>query len=100
MSTNICPGCNSQLKFMNTPNFGGGKLSDGNRVCRSCFKTLAKQDVSFGLKSKKNYSSEMVVAIIQKGDLKHNIPDRPEILAMYIFENFIGLKKLLKLRSN
>jgi hypothetical protein len=27
---------------MATPNFGGGKLKDGGRVCRECFGKVAK----------------------------------------------------------
>lgn len=72
-----CPGCDTELKFMNTPNFGGGKLKDGRRVCRACFKIMAKHDVSFGLKSKKNFDSEMVIEIVQGKAKKTEFPERP-----------------------
>jgi hypothetical protein len=37
-----CVICSAELKFMNTPAFGGGKLSDGGAVCNSCFQKINK----------------------------------------------------------
>jgi len=70
---NKCSSCAKELNFWNTPNFGGGKLNDGGRVCRHCFKIMAKHDNSFGLKSKMKYSSHDVQNIIS-GNI---IIDRP-----------------------
>lgn len=53
----FCEGCNTKLTFMTTPNLGGGKLNDGGKVCRECFKKMAKIDSGFGLNSSKKYSA-------------------------------------------
>lgn len=52
-----CASCNTELTFMTTPNLGGGKLSDGGRICRDCFAKMAKIDVGFGMNSKRQYDS-------------------------------------------
>jgi len=59
-----CTGCGTGLTFTSTPNFGGGKLNDGGRVCRECFRKIVNQDRSFGMYSHKNYDSDMVREII------------------------------------
>ena len=38
-----CGYCSAELKFMNTPNFGGGYLKTGERLCRDCFGKLIRQ---------------------------------------------------------
>lgn len=63
--TQHCIGCNTALTFTNTPNFGSGFLSDGQRVCRNCFSTIVKTHPSFGLKSKKDFSTTTVLQILQ-----------------------------------
>ncbi|UOX33691.1 TerB family tellurite resistance protein [Flavobacterium sediminilitoris] len=74
----ICSGCQKELGFLNTPNFGGGKLLDGGRVCRNCFKVMTKHDISFSLKSKIKYSSQNVYNIINKTKIEiQNVVDRP-----------------------
>lgn len=60
-----CIGCQAALTFNNTPNFGSGFLSDGQRVCRSCFSTIVRTHPSFGLKSKKDFSTATVLQILQ-----------------------------------
>lgn len=35
-----CILCSTELKFMNKPTFGSGKLSDGGVVCTSCYKKI------------------------------------------------------------
>lgn len=59
-----CSGCGTPLTFMTTPNFGGGKLNDGGRVCRECFGKIAKADVGFGLNSKKKYDTDLVRQVL------------------------------------
>lgn len=59
-----CIGCQAALSFNNTPNFGGGFLNDGQRVCRNCFATIVKSDPSFGLKSKKDFDTATVLQIL------------------------------------
>ena len=65
-----CASCSAKLTFFSKPNFGGGKLNDGGRVCRKCFAKLAKYDVGFGMNSKKDYSSEKVIEILNKNNTK------------------------------
>jgi len=64
MGNEYCAVCNEELKFMNTPNLGGGKLKDGERVCRFCFKKLADIDVGFGLTSRTNYDKAKVLELL------------------------------------
>lgn len=59
-----CSGCGTPLTFMTTPNFGGGKLKDGGRVCKECFGKVAKVDAGFGLNSKKKYDTNLVRQVL------------------------------------
>lgn len=59
-----CSGCGTPLTFMTTPNFGGGKLKDGGRVCRECFGKVAKVDVGFGMNSSKKYDTNLVRQVL------------------------------------
>lgn len=72
-----CSVCNSKMTFFNTPNLGSGRLSDGGRVCRKCFKIIVKTNVDFGLKSKKYYSTKMVKDIVEEYKNPNFIKDRP-----------------------
>lgn len=63
-----CANCGTVLTFMTTPNLGGGKLYDGGRVCRECFKKLTKIDVSFGLNSRKIYDTARVKEVLSNPD--------------------------------
>lgn len=60
----MCAGCGAPLSFMNTPNFGGGRLLDGERVCRRCFAYLAKVHPSFGLRSRKDHTAASVRVLL------------------------------------
>ncbi|OEK07345.1 hypothetical protein A8C32_18080 [Flavivirga aquatica] len=64
-----CSGCGLELTFMSTPSFGGGKLKEGGRVCRDCFKKIVKINASFGMKSKVKYNVNDVKKLL---DPKHN----------------------------
>jgi len=59
-----CAGCDTKLTFFTKPNFGGGKLNDGGRVCRKCFAKIAKYDVGFGMNSKRKYDTEKILNIL------------------------------------
>ncbi len=59
-----CSSCGTPLTFMSTPNFGGGKLKDGGRVCRECFGKVAKVDVGFGMNSSKKYDTNLVRQVL------------------------------------
>ena len=60
-----CALCSAELKFINTPTFGSGKLSDGKRVCTNCFKKINKANPSIAFKLK-NYSSNQVESLIKE----------------------------------
>ncbi|MBU8893098.1 MAG: hypothetical protein KOO66_09990 [Bacteroidales bacterium] len=64
----LCANCEAKLNFRTTPNFGGGKLHDGGRVCRDCFQKLAKIDTGFGLNSKKIYDTARVKEVLANPD--------------------------------
>jgi len=63
-----CIGCQAPLTFSSTPNFGAGFLSDGQRVCRKCFSVIVKTHPSFGLKSKREFTTTGVLQILQGSD--------------------------------
>ena len=49
-----CVLCSTELKFMNTPTFGSGKLGDGGVVCTTCFKKINNANPSMAFKLKKH----------------------------------------------
>jgi hypothetical protein len=54
-----CVLCSTELKFMNTPTFGSGKLSDGGTVCTACFKKINNVNPSVAFKLKKHSLAEI-----------------------------------------
>lgn len=54
-----CILCSTELKFMNTPTFGSGKLSDGGVVCSSCFKKINNVNPSIAFKLKNHSLSDI-----------------------------------------
>lgn len=60
LSTANCSNCGNPQSFMTTPNFNGGKLKDGGRVCRECFSKIVKIDPSFGMHSRTKYDTKLV----------------------------------------
>lgn len=50
MSTKNCSLCSVELKFLNTPSFGSGKLKDDHQVCINCMSRMTKIDKSISLK--------------------------------------------------
>ncbi|MCT4616177.1 MAG: TM2 domain-containing protein [Marinifilaceae bacterium] len=65
-----CAYCNRELTMMTSPSFGGGKLSDGGRVCNSCFSEIANIRPDFGVKSKTDYDSVMVEKILSSSNIR------------------------------
>ncbi len=59
-----CSGCGTPLTFMSKPNFGGGKLKGGGRVCRACFAQIVKVDVGFGMNSSRKYDVARVREVL------------------------------------
>ncbi len=49
---------------MSTPNFGGGYLKDGERVCRRCFARIVKVQPQFGLRSRKDFTTASIQEIL------------------------------------
>lgn len=41
-----CSICSTELKFLNTPTLGSGKLSDGGAICTNCFKRINKVHIT------------------------------------------------------
>lgn len=62
-----CALCSSELKFINTPTFGAGKLNDGGIVCTSCYKRINKANPRVAFKLKK-YSLSDVQKVLQEKD--------------------------------
>lgn len=60
-----CIICITELKFLNTPTFGSGKLNDNTIVCTSCFKKINKLDPKVAFKLK-NYSLETMMELFKK----------------------------------
>lgn len=60
-----CILCSKELKFMNTPTFGAGKLNDGGIVCTNCYKKInnANPKIAFKLK---NYSLSQIQEVLQE----------------------------------
>ncbi len=52
-----CALCSVELKLLNTPTFGLGKLNDGHEICYNCLKSLNTKERNIGLKLK-HYSLE------------------------------------------
>ena len=61
-----CVTCGTELTFMTSPNFGGGFLNDGERVCRNCFSQIIKIDQRFGMNSKKKYNSDSIRMLLNQ----------------------------------
>lgn len=60
-----CILCSTELKFMNTPTFGSGKLSDGGVVCSSCFKKINNINPKVAFKLK-NHSLNDIKELLQE----------------------------------
>ena len=68
----LCAGCGTPLTFMSTPNFGGGRLKDGGRICRHCLARIVKVQPSFGLRSRKDHTTASMLQLL------HPEPKKPE----------------------
>ncbi len=59
-----CAICSTELKFMNTPVLGAGKLSNGEMMCSKCFLKLNNVNPRFATGSK-NYTPEQIKEMLQ-----------------------------------
>jgi len=63
-----CVICSAELKFMNSPTFGMGKLSDGVAVCSSCFKKINNINPKIAANLKKETTSSIMELFQQKAN--------------------------------
>lgn len=73
----VCAGCGAPLTFMSTPNFGAGYLQDGERVCRRCFARIVKEQPSFGMRSRKEHTTDSIRKILHP-EAEQAVQNSPE----------------------
>lgn len=99
-----CILCSTELKFMNTPTFGSGKLSDGGVVCSSCFKKINNINPSIAFKLK-NHSLEAISNLLEAkqydNDLKNSrlneIKKQIQELKLSNISTYLGRKEINEL---
>lgn len=99
-----CILCSTGLKFMNTPTFGSGKLSDGGVVCYSCFKKINNVNPGIAFKLK-NYSLADIKNLLEAkqndNDLKNarlnEIKKQIQELKLSNISNHLGRKEINEL---
>lgn len=99
-----CTLCSTELKFMNTPTFGSGKLSDGGTVCSSCYKKINKIDPNVAFKLKKYSLAEINAVFQEKENQDANKKSRLEEIKSQIqtlkldnVSSFLGRKEINEL---
>ena len=99
-----CILCSTELKFMNTPTFGSGKLSDGGTVCSSCFKKINNINPKVAFKLK-NHSlndinellQEKIATDAQKNTRLDEIKSQIQELKLSGVSNFLGRREIKEL---
>lgn len=99
-----CILCATELKFMNTPTFGSGKLKDGGVVCTTCFKKINNVNPKVAFKLK-NYSlddikdllNEKVASDEQKESRLDEIKSQIQGLKLSGVSNFLGRREINEL---
>ncbi len=101
-----CILCSTELKFMNTPTFGSGKLSDEGVVCSSCFKKInnINPKVAFKLKNHslnhiQNLLQEKVSSDEQSNSRLNEIKNQIQGLRLSGVSNFLGRREINELPS-
>lgn len=99
-----CILCSTELKFMNTPTFGSGKLSDGGVVCSSCFKKINNVNPSIAFKLKNHSLADIKNLLEAKqndSDLKNarlnEIKKQIQELKLSNISNYLGRKEINEL---
>lgn len=99
-----CIICSTELKFMNTPTFGSGKLSDGGVVCSSCFKKINNINPSIAFKLKNHSLADIRNLLEAKqidSDLKNSrlneIKNQIQELKLSNISNYLGRKEINEL---
>lgn len=96
-----CISCSKELKFLNTPTFGAGKLSDGGRLCMDCFQKVssANPNITFKLKSLssadiKNLLNESTIESEKKNQRFEEIKIEIQNLKLDNISTIFGRKEL------
>lgn len=99
-----CILCSTELKFMNTPTFGSGKLNDGGIVCITCFKKINKANPKMAFKLKdhsfaeiQNLLQETPKEVITKNSRLDEIKIEIQKLNMNNVSTFLGRKEINEL---
>ena len=99
-----CILCSSELKFMNTPTFGSGKLSDGGVVCFSCFKKInninpkvASKLKNHSLKDVKELLQEKILDETQKNSRLDEIKQQIQSIKLSNSSTYFGRREINEL---
>lgn len=99
-----CTLCSTELKFMNTPTFGSGKLSDGGAVCLACFKKINKVNPTVAFKLKKHSLAD-IRGVLQVNEIENfdkdsrldEIKSQIQSLKLTNVSSFLGRKEINEL---
>lgn len=101
-----CILCSTELKFMNTPTFGAGRLSDGGVVCSSCYMKInnINPKVAFKLKNHslseiKNLLQEKTIFDEKKASRLDQIKKQIQDLNLSGISNFLARREINELPS-
>ena len=99
-----CSLCSTELKFLNTPTFGSGKLNDGNQLCTSCFKkvnninpAMAFKLKNFSLVDIQNAINEKANQVTQSSTRLDEIKSEIKNLGLANIASFFGRKEINEL---
>ncbi len=99
-----CALCSKELKFMNTPTFGSGKLNDGGTVCTDCYKKINNVNPKIAFKLK-NYTLFQIQEVLQeklneessKNSKLNEIKEQIKNLNLSNASQFLGRKEINEL---
>lgn len=101
-----CSLCSTELKFMNTPTFGAGKLNDGGILCSSCFRKINNINPKIALKLKnhsigdiQNLLQDKVNSESQNNSRLDEIKKQIQELKLSGVSNFFGRREINELPS-
>lgn len=99
-----CIICSTGLKFMNTPTFGSGKLSDGGVVCTGCFKKINKIDPFLSRKLKRHSLKDIQNLLQEKAQSEDSANSRLNEIKSHIqslgldnVSSYLGRKEIKEL---
>ncbi|MNJ84805.1 hypothetical protein D3C87_22650 [compost metagenome] len=101
-----CTLCSTELKFMNTPTFGSGKLNDGGILCSSCFRKINNINPKIASKLKnhslgdiQNLLQDKVNSESQNNFRLDEIKKQIQELKLSSVSNFLGRREINELPS-